>query len=388
MESTERVLTGNLNQETGTGNSREVVTESAPEEKRDAFIERLFDATSGALDIFTIYIGDRLGFYEVLAEDGALTSAQLATRTGTQERYVREWLEQQTVAGILELDDTTTADDQRRFLLPAGHDEVLAHRESLNYLVPLAQLAAGAVQPLPSVVEAFRRGGGVPFEAYGDDLREGQARMNRNAFLQQLGQEWLPSITDIHDRLRSDPAARVADIGCGHGWSSIGIAKSYPKARVDGVDLDAPSIEEARVNATQAGLGDRLQFHAKDAGNGTLPSGRYDLVTAFECVHDMSDPVGVLRSMGRLVKDDGAVIIMDERVEETFTPEGNEVERFMYGCSVLHCLPVGMADGPSACTGTVMRPPTLRRYAHEAGFRDMEVLPIDNFFFRFYRLRK
>jgi 2-polyprenyl-3-methyl-5-hydroxy-6-metoxy-1,4-benzoquinol methylase len=177
----------------------------------------------------------------------------------------------------------------------------------------------------------------------------------------------------------------VADIGCGAGWSCIGIAQAYPNIRVDGYDLDEASVELACANVRDAGLADRVKIELRDAGDPAL-AGQYDLVTAFECVHDMSDPVGALRSMGRLAGERGTVLIVDERVGDTFTPTGNDVEGMMYGWSVLHCLPVGMADHPSAATGTVMRTDTLRQYANAAGFREVEVLPIENFFFRFYRL--
>jgi len=353
--------------------------------QRDAFVERMLKSTSGVFDIFTIYIGDQLGFYRVLTNSEPLTSVELATRTATHERYVREWLEQQTVAGILEVENPTDEATSRRFRLPAPYAEVLVERDSLNYLAPLAQLVVGAARPVHAVLAAFRAGGGVPFAAYGIDLREGQAGMNRAMFLQQLGQEWLPAVPDIHARLQADPPARVADIGCGVGWSSIGIAQAYPKVRIDGYDLDEPSIELAQANLRQANLNGRVTFQVRDAGDSAL-AGQYDLVTAFECVHDMSDPVGVLRTMRRLANETGAVVIVDERVGDTFTPTGNEVEWMMYGWSVLHCLPVGMADHPTTGTGTVMRTDTLRGYARQAGFSDVEVLPIDNFFFRFYRL--
>lgn len=353
--------------------------------QRDALVERLLQSTSGMFDIFTVYLGDRLGFYDALTENGSLTSTEMAARTGTHERYAREWLEQQTVAGIVAIDGDDAPAQARKFYLPAGHAEVLVDRESLNYLAPLAQLAAGAVRPLPSLLNAYRSGTGVPYEAYGVDLREGQGRMNRAMFLYQLGQEWLPSIADVDGRLKSDPPARIADFGCGVGWSGIGIAQSYPNVQVDGFDLDAPSVELANSNAIEAGVAQRVRFQVRDAGDPEL-AGRYDLVTAFECIHDMSDPVSALRTMRRLAKDDGTVLVVDERVGETFTPQGNEVEGFMYGWSVLHCLPVGMAEQPSAGTGTVMRPDTLRRYARAAGFTDIEILPIENYFFRFYRL--
>lgn len=356
------------------------------ETRRDELVRRILRSTGGAFDIFTLYIGDRLGFYADLAAHGPSTAAEVAERTGTHARYVREWLEQQTVTGMLDVDDEAAPASSRRFSLPPGHAEVLTDRDSLNYLAPLARLVAGAVRPLYRLLQAYRTGGGIPYGLYGPDVFEGQAGMNRAMFLRQLGAEWLPSIPDVHHRLLSEPPARVADIGCGAGWSCIGIARAYPRARVDGFDLDEPSVALARVNVAEAGVGDRVRIHLRRAADPSL-QGPYDLVTAFECVHDMADPVGALRTMLQLAGEAGSVIVMDERVADRFTARGNDVEWMMYGWSVLHCLPVGKAENPSAETGTVMRPETLGRYAAEAGFCEVEILPIDNFFFRFYRLR-
>ena len=353
--------------------------------QRDAFIERLLESVRGTFDIFSTYIGVRLGLYESLAETGPSTSAELASRTGTDERYIREWLEQQAVTGLLDVDDEKAAASARRFRLPEAHAEVLVDRESLNYLAPLPRLLVGAVSPVKQLLEAYRKGGGVPYADYGDDVVKGQEGINRTMFLQELGNVWLPAIAHVHQRLESDPPARVADVGCGAGWSGIGIAQSYPKVHVDGFDLDEASVEIARANGREAGLSDRVEFHVRDAADPQL-AGRYDLVTAFECVHDMSRPVEGLEAMRSLAGDDGTVLVVDERVGEEFTTNGNEVDWMMYGWSILHCLPVGKADEPSAETGTVMRPSVLRRYAEEAGFKSVEILPIENFFFRFYRL--
>jgi len=298
---------------------------------------------------------------------------------------VREWLEQQTVAQVLEVENEQAEARTRRFRLPQAYAEVLADQDSLNCLAPLTRLVAGAVHPLRSLLNAYRTGGGVPYADYGSDLREGQAGINRAVFLKQLGQEWLPAMPDVHARLLGFPPARIADIGCGAGWSSIGMAQCYQHARVDGFDLDEASIELARKNAAESSLTDRVQFHLRDAGDPQL-AGRYDLVTAFECLHDMSQPVAALKAIRRLAGDTGAVLVVEERVGETFTASGNDVEWMMYGWSVLHCLPVGKAEAPSAETGTVMRPDTLRGYAREAGFRRVDILPIDHFFFRLYRL--
>jgi 2-polyprenyl-3-methyl-5-hydroxy-6-metoxy-1,4-benzoquinol methylase len=363
------------------------MTPSPDETRRDALIDRMLESARGTFLLLGAYIGVRLGLYEALAESGTngLTSGELASRTGTNERYMREWLEQQATARLVDVDDERADDGKRRYTLPPGHREVLVDRESLNYLAPLPRLLVGALKPLPALLDAYRTGGGVPYADYGSDLIEGQAAINRTMFLQQLGQEWIPAIPELHARLQADPPARVADVGCGAGWSSIGLAQSYPKVKVDGFDLDESSIALARGNQQFYGLGRRLEFHVRDAGDPQL-AGRYDLVTAFECVHDMSQPVAALRAMRSLAGDEGTVLVVDERVGEEFAVEGNDVDWMMYGWSILHCLPVGKADDPSAETGTVMRPKVLRRYAEQAGFQKVEILPIENFFFRFYRL--
>lgn len=354
-------------------------------QQRDALIERMLQASQGVFDLFAIYIGDRLGYYRALNGSGALTAPELASNTGTHTRYTQEWLEQQAASGILAVDDPRTGPLERRFSLPAGHGEVLAEVDNLNYLAPLAQIIAGVVHPLEEVLQAYRTGGGIEFARFGQDMREGQAGMNRNMFLQQLGQEWIPLIPDLHARLLADPPARAADFGMGAGWSSIGLAQCYPRIRVDGFDLDEASVALAQENIRRAGLEGRVTAHLRDASDPAL-KGQYDLAAAFEALHDMSDPVGALRAMRRLVKASGAVIVMDERVAEQFDPPADPVENLMYGYSILHCLPAGMAQQPSAGTGTVIRRSSVEQYAREAGFRGVEVLPIDNFFFRFYRL--
>lgn len=354
--------------------------------QREAFAEKLLLAVNGFFKVLAIYLGNRLGLYAALAGRQALTSRETAVRTGLDERYVREWLEQQAVAGILQVADHKAAALERRYRLPPGHAELLLDRKSTAYLAPLVQAAVGVARPLEAIETAFRTGGGIDFAVYGEDLRKGVAELNRPLFLYQLGQDYLPSVADIHRRLSADPPARVADIGCGAGWSSIGMALSYPKIRVDGFDLDDASIAEARANARQAGLAGRLRFQVRDAADPDLGD-PYDLVTAFECIHDMADPVGALTTMRRLTGPGGSVIVMDERTNEHFSTAENPVEQILYGFSILGCLPAGMAQQPSAATGTVMRPATLRRYAREAGFHDIEILPIHNDFFRFYRLK-
>lgn len=353
--------------------------------EQNAFVERIINALGATIDVYSIYLGDTLGFYRALVENGPQTTDDLATMTDTHERYVREWCEQQTITGILTVDDPTAPSDQRRYSLPEPYVEVLTNEESLNFLSPFAQLVVGTAAPIDQVVEAYRTGGGVPYADYGHDTHEGVARGNRPSFLHLLGQEWLPSIPDVDASLRR-VGARAADIGCGHGYSAIGMARAYPTLHVDGFDLDAASVAAAKVHVEEAGLGDRVTIHHGDAAELAVEDfGEYDLVTAFECVHDMSDPIGALRTMRQLAGDDGTVIIMDERTGESLA-DPSDIEGLLYGFSILHCLPVGMADQPSVATGTVMRADTFRTYAEKAGFSAVEILPIENFFWRFYRL--
>jgi 2-polyprenyl-3-methyl-5-hydroxy-6-metoxy-1,4-benzoquinol methylase len=348
-------------------------------ERRDALVERLFEATLGAWDLLGVYVGTRLGLYRALAEGGPLTAGELAGATGTHERYVREWLEQQASSAILDV-------DEGRFSLPAGHDEALLDETSLNYIAPIAQLVVACTRPLDALLEAFRSGDGVPYAEYGADLHEGQARFTRPMFDQLLGSEWLPAIPDVHARLHADPSARVADVACGEGRSTIAIARGYPKALVDGIDSDEASIAAARKHLAASGVEDRVTFHLRDAGD-VEGAGSYDLVFIHEALHDMSYPVKVLRSCRRLLGEGGSLVIGDERVADSFAAPGDDLERFYYGFSVLHCLPVGMVGDGAAGTGTVMRADTVRRYADEAGFGRFEVLPIENDFYRFYRLQ-
>jgi len=355
------------------------VTATEAADRRDALVERLFGATLGTWDILAVYLGVRLGLYRALDDLGGALSHELAAAVGLHERYVREWLEQQAASGILEVDDG------RRFSLPAGHDDALLDETSLNYIAPIGKLVVACVRPIDALVAAFRSGDGVPYADYGSELHEGQAEFTRPMFENLLGSEWLPAIPDVHARLQADHPARVADVACGEGFSSMAIARAYPQVLVDGIDLDEASIAAAEKHLDGSGLEDRVKFHRRDAADSVL-QGKYDLVYMHESLHDMSYPVEVLKACRGLLAEGGSVVVGDERVADVFSAPGDDLERFYYGFSVLHCLPVGMVGEGAAGTGTVMRTGTVRRYAEAAGLRGFEVLPIENDFYRFYRL--
>lgn len=351
-------------------------------EQAEALVERLFGDLLGAVTTYSVYLGDKLGLYTALAEADASTPAELASRAGIDERYAREWLEQQAADGILEVIDASAAPEARQFVLSAAHAEVLADGDSLNYFTPFMNvMVSGGIQ-LPSLLDAYRTGGGLGWDAYGNEMRQAQGDANRPMFLNQLAREYLPQLPEVHARLQQ-PGARVADVGTGMGWSAIAIAEAYPNAVVDGYDLDGPAIEQARINAETRGVADRVRFHVMDAAEA---DGTYDLVCAFECIHDMPKPASVLGAMRQIASDDGTVMVVDEKVAEQFEAPANEVDRLFYGYSLLVCLPDGLSHPESVGTGTVMRPDTLRAYAQEAGFASVDVLPLENDFFRFYQL--
>lgn len=350
----------------------------------DKLAERLFNATIQTLELYGVYLGKRLGLYTTLRDKGALTPPELAAAAGIAERYAQEWLEQQAVAGFLLVEDGNGDARKRRYGLPEAHEGVLAEDDNPAHVAPFAQMVVGIAGALPQVVEAYRSGAGVPYENYGADFRHGQGGINRPAFVHDLTGDWLPKVKDLHAHLSTTPGARIADVGCGEGWSTIALARSYDKAEVIGYDLDEASVRDAARNADAHGV--RARFECKNAA-AMAEDGPFDLILLLEALHDMSQPTAVLDSLRRALTTDGSVVIADERVAESFVAPGDEVERMMYGWSIVHCLPSALAEQPSAAIGTAIRPDTVRACAEGAGYNRFEILPIENDLFRFYRLQ-
>ncbi|MGH2694786.1 MAG: SAM-dependent methyltransferase [Actinomycetota bacterium] len=361
----------------------QVTEEPSVEDKAGAFAERLFGAALGATDLLLIDLGQRLELYAPLVGSAALTSGELAQQTGCSERYVREWLEHQASTGILEVDDAGNDADRRRYSLPDAHAEVLLNKDSLAYGGALAKLPVVLGRAVEWVADAFKTGEGVPYERYGAEGVEVQAEFTNAMFKNLLASEWFPAIPEVHSRLQSDPPARVADIACGAGVAAIEIAKAYPKVHVDGFDLDEFSIDLARRAAKEAGVDDRVRFEVRDVADESL-AGVYDVISIFEALHDMSNPVGAVRSAKRMLAEGGVLIVADENTGASFAEPG-PLDSFYYGVSVLYCLPQSLSEQPSAAIGTVIRAATMESLAKEAGFREMETLPIENDFWRFYR---
>ncbi|MEV7130439.1 methyltransferase domain-containing protein [Streptomyces sp. NPDC093260] len=352
-----------------------------------AFSLRLFGAGLASAELMTCYLGLELGLYEALRRTGPATAAQVAKERDLDARMVREWLEQQTCAGVLTVDAPEALPENRRFTLPPAHAEALLDAGSPNWIAPLVVMPIGGMAAvLPQLMDAYRGRRGLPYAAYGEALRGGQAGLNRGVFEHHLSGWISRHLPDIDARLRV-PGSSIADVACGSGLSTLALARMFPDAEVHGLDLDDASIRDAEANLAAAdpaeGLSERVRFRAADAGD--AGSAGHTLVCVFDALHDMSAPVEVLRACRRLMAPGGAVLLMEPSVGERFTPAAPDSERFHYAVSVLHCLPVGMSRTPSAATGTVMRPETVRRYAAEAGL-DTRVIDVGHPFHRLYRL--
>lgn len=339
---------------------------------------RIVQEINGAMSAMTLYLGNRLGLFEALAETGPTTASGLARRTGLSERYLLEWLSALSAGGYL-----THNPDSDDFSLPQAYREALLDIESPVYALPFVRFPISLAAALPRVIEAFKTGGGVPYEAYGHEFVGAQGLQSRYTFLQELAEQWISAMPDVRDRLAA--GGRALDVGCGIGWAAIGLAHGFPAATIDAVDPDATSIREATRNVESEGLSDRITLHKSVIEEADL-EGPYDLVTAFEVLHDLPYPVKGLTRMRELASPGGTVLIVDEAVEDSLEENTNFMGHLFYNFSVLHCLPQSMTVPNSAATGTVLTPTTLNDYAERAGFASVDVLPVEHPMFRLYRL--
>jgi 2-polyprenyl-3-methyl-5-hydroxy-6-metoxy-1,4-benzoquinol methylase len=350
----------------------------------EALTTRLLESTIGALELYGIYLGKELGLYDALKSGARVTPGELALAADIDRRYAREWLEQQAVAGLLKVENVSAAADQRQYYLPVEHVNVLASEDHPAHLAPLAQMVAGIGGAIDRVLAAYRSGDGVAYADFGAAFRRGQSGINRPAFLHDLVQHWIPAMPEVHAALLTTNA-RVADVGCGAGWSTIAMARAFPRAAVIGFDADDASVHDARHNARTRNV--PVRFDVRDAED-IQHEGPFDVVLVLEALHDMARPVEALRSARASLAPGGSVIVADEKVSDHFHAPADDLERLMYGWSIVHCLPVSRLEQPSAAIGTVMRTDIVRALAAEAGFTSVDVVPVDGGFFRIYQLKE
>lgn len=343
-------------------------------EKLMGFVLRAVGEVGATLNTALVVMGDALGFYRALADGRPTTPSELAEQTGTSEHYTREWLAAQAAGDYVTYDPGTG-----RYTLPAEHAAALTDESSPAYLPGFFQLAHGTVRDAPSILEAARNGDGLGWHAHNTDVHLGCERFFRTMYNGHLIGEWLPALDGVVDKLHA--GARVADVGCGHGASTILMATSFPQSVFIGSDYHPESIEIARTRAEQAGVGDRVSFEVAPAA-GFTGSG-FDLVTMFDCLHDLGDPVGAARHVREAIAADGTWMIVEpmagDRVEDNLNPVG----RAFYGFSTLLCTPSSLSQDVGLALGTQAGPARIRDVTRAGGFeqfRPAAATPFNNVF--------
>ncbi|HZB21106.1 MAG TPA: class I SAM-dependent methyltransferase [Blastococcus sp.] len=328
-------------------------------DKLMGFVFRTVDEVGATLNTALVVMGDALGYYRAMADGSPVTPSELAERTGTDEHYTREWLAAQAAGSYVEYDPGS-----RTYTLPAEQAAALTDETSPAYLPGFFQIAHGTVRDAAAVIGAARSGDGIGWHAHNADVHVGCERFFRTMYNAHLIDEWLPALDGVVDKL--ERGATVADVGCGHGASTILMARHFPRSTFVGSDYHAGSIETARARAEQAGVGDRVRFEVAPA-TGYSGTG-FDLVTMFDCLHDMGDPVGAARHVKETLAADGTWMVVEpmagDRVEDNLNPVG----RAYYGFSTLLCTPASLSQDVGLALGTQAGPARIRDVATAAGF--------------------
>jgi SAM-dependent methyltransferase len=334
-----------------------MTTQAIDEAKLEQFMGQFVQDFGGAATAPLVLIGDKLGLYKAMADGEPVTPAQLAERTGCRERYLREWLSQQAASGYVEYADGA-------FRLPAEQALALAHEDSPAFIPGAFQLLSAIIHDEPRIAERFRSGEGLGWHEHHHDLYEGTERFFRPGYLANLTSVWLPALDGVVEKLEA--GGRVADIGCGHGASTILMAQAYPRSEFVGSDYHDGSIEAARRAAERAGVADRVRFEiasAKDFGGGP-----YDLVCVFDALHDMGDPVGAARHVRSQLAADGTWLVVEpfagDTLEENLTPVG----RVFYAGSTMLCTPASLSQEVGLALGAQAGQARLTEVLHEGGF--------------------
>jgi 2-polyprenyl-3-methyl-5-hydroxy-6-metoxy-1,4-benzoquinol methylase len=304
-------------------------------------------------------LGDELGLYKGLAKRGLLSSTELAAQTGTAERYVREWLRAQAAAGYVSYDEATD-----RYFLSNEQAALFADETSPVFMVGSYQAILAAGKSEPQVRFAFRTGDGVAWGEHDHGLFCGTERFYGSSYRAHLVQQWIPALDGIEARLRE--GGRVADVGCGHGASTILMAEAFPRSTFMGVDAHASSIETARQRAATAGVADRVRFEVNAAQSFT--HGPYDLIAFFDALHDMGDPVGALACAREQLTEDGSVMLVEPRAADHVADNLNPVGRIFYAASTMLCTPGALAQDGGYALGAQAGEAQLRSVAEKAGF--------------------
>ncbi len=329
------------------------------EQKLETFMGQFVQDLGAALSVATVAIGDKLGLYKAMADGTPVSPGELAERTDTDERYVREWLSSQAASGYVSYDASS-----ERFTLPPEQAMALAQDNSPAFIPGAFQLAAGLIKDEPRISEAFRSGEGVGWHQHDHDLFCGTERFFRPGYIANLVSSWIPSLEGVHDRLTT--GGTVADVGCGHGASTLILAEAYPKSKFVGFDYHPESIEHARAAAREAGLEDRLSFEIATAKD--FPGSDYDLVAMFDCLHDMGDPVGAAQHVHGALREDGTWLIVEPFANDRLEDNLNPVGRIFYSASTMVCTPASRDQEVGLALGAQAGEERLRKVVSDGGF--------------------
>jgi SAM-dependent methyltransferase len=346
--------------------------------KTASFMTKVMWDMSGAVASLMCTIGDRLGLFQELAAGGPATSTELAQRTGLSERYVREWLSSLSAAGYLEYNPKTL-----QFTLPLEHAPVLAQEGGPMFMGGVYQHLPGLFGPLDQLTEAFRHGGGIQPDAYGENFRQGMERISAGWFENLLVQQWIPAVKGLQAKLES--GADVADIGCGSGRALITLSRAFPKSHFVGYELFGPVIALANANAEAAGMAGRVRFEQRDVVHG-LPE-NYDLITSFDVLHDIANLLAVLRGIRKSLRAGGTYLLLEIRCSEKLEENRGPIATILYGTSVFFCTPTSLACGAEGLGTMGMPEPKLCKLCAEAGFSNVIRLPFENPFNVLYEIK-
>jgi SAM-dependent methyltransferase len=327
--------------------------------KLEQFVHRAVEEVGATLNAALVVIGDKLGLYRGLAGAGPMTPKELAERSGTSERYVREWLCAQAAGGYVDYDPETG-----RYTLPTEQAIALTQADSPAYLPGFFQIALGSVLDSPRIGDVFKTGDGIGWHDHVVDVHEGCERFFRPSYNANLLTSWLPSLTGVIEKL--EQGATVADVGCGHGSSTILMAKAFPASTFVGSDYHSGSIETARARAAEAGVDDRVRFETAPASS--FSGDGYDLVTMFDCLHDMGDPVGAARHVRNALAGDGTWMIVEPRAGDRVEENLNPVGRAYYAFSTLLCTPCSLSQEVGLALGAQAGETRIRDVVTTAGF--------------------
>ncbi len=331
------------------------------EDKMNAFLGKVVGDFGAALSSSLAYIGTKLGLYEAMAGAGPVTPKELAERTGTVERYVREWLINQAAGGYVEYDVTSG-----RYTLPAEQTAALTDQSSPFYVGGGFYVIKAMTAAQTRILDAFKNGGGILWGEHDPELFLGTERFFRPGYATHLIASWIPSLTGIEDKLKA--GAKVADIGCGHGASTVIMAQTYPNSRFVGFDNHEGSVKTARDRAKDAGVSDRVRFEVANAGDFPAIDGGYDLICFFDCLHDMGDPVGASKRASETLAKDGSALIVEPMAGNTVEENFNIIGRTFSAASTLCCTSNSLALGGPAL-GAVASEDAIRDTVISGGFK-------------------